>query len=501
MPEGANTCGSMASRAREIANPKLEEQYYREVGILAANMHLGLKKNLIDMRNRWPWIVAAISIMALNALLLFVLIPEASSQLNPLYNSDGYVDTYEQIAENLAAGNGYRVYPDTARTLSREPGYPVLLAELFRIFGDDLTTVQVANMLFTFAAAGLIALLARRVSGSKVVILGAPLLFLFHPGTLISESRGGVEAPFTFFLVLFMLTVYRAIETRGWFDYFLSGAALGATVLTRSTPILFPVWLLVYLAAIEPKRLWFRLCRNGAILATAAVAILSPWIIRNYLLVGKFVPTASVLGISAHAGLYNNTHYSGAESWAMVDRQGARERRRLAEDLGYPFKVEALGYFQDFYSSQDEVKFSDYLLNRVIAEYRRSPIVFVKCVGANLFNFWFRGKTIESTRLNLILELPYLFLAMAGLVIAVRNGLFKAVAPMFLLIAYLVAVSVVVLAQARYSVPLFPFLSILVFIAVDGIRRTVDRRPKTDEQSAVLLEVQSASPSPSNRRQ
>jgi hypothetical protein len=87
----------------------------------------------------------------------------------------------------------------------------------------------------------------------------------------------------------------------------------------------------------------------------------------------------------------------------------------------------------------------------------------------------------------LILEVPYLFLAMAGLVVAVRNGLFNSVAPVLLLIAYLVAVSVVVLAQARYSVPLIPFLSIFVCIALDGIRRTVDSRLKTDKQGAVLL--------------
>jgi 4-amino-4-deoxy-L-arabinose transferase-like glycosyltransferase len=451
------------------------------------NMHLGLKKNLTSSRIEWPWIVAALSILALNALLLFVLIPGVVGRLNRLYNADGYVDTYGQIAENLAAGHGYRVYPDTASTLSREPGYPVLLAGVFWLFGEDLITVQLTNMLFTFAAAGLIALLARRVSASKVVILGAPLLYLFHPGTLIAESRGGVETWFTFFVVLFMLTVYRAIQTHGWFDYLLSGAALGATVLTRSTPILFPVFLLAYLATIEPKGSRFRLYRNVIVMAATALVVLSPWIVRNYLLVGKFVPTSSVLGISAHAGLYNNTHYSGAESWAMVDQQGARERRRSAEELGYPFKVEALGYFQDFYSSRDEVKFSDYLLNRVITEYRRSPGLFVKCVGANLFNFWFRGKTVESTRLNLILEVPNLLLAMAGLVIAVRNGLFNAVAPMLLLIAYLVAVSVVVLAQARYSVPLIPFLSILECIAVDGIWRRVGWRPKADERDTVVL--------------
>jgi 4-amino-4-deoxy-L-arabinose transferase-like glycosyltransferase len=454
---------------------------------LTPDMHLGLKKNLTSGRIEWRWIVAAISILALKALLLFVLIPETVGPLNRLYNAEGFVDTYGQIAENVMAGLGYRVYPDTARTLSREPGYPVLLAGVYWLFGKELLPVQLTNMLFTFTAAGLIALLARRVSYSKVVILGAPLLFLFHPGTIIAESRGGVEALFTFFVVLFVLTVYKAIETHAWFDYLLSGAALGATVLIRSTPILFPLFLLAYLAAIGPKGSRFRLYRNVFVMAATSLAILSPWIARNYLLVGKFIPTASVLGISAHAGLYNNTHYTGAESWAMVDQQGARERRRLAEELRYPFKVEALGYFQDFYSSEDEVKFSDYLLNLVISEYRRSPGLFVKCVGANLFNFWFRGKTVASTRLNLILEVPYLLLAMAGLVIAVRNGLFNAVAPMLLLIAYLFVVSVVVLAQARYSAPLIPFLSILGCIALDGIWKGSGWWRKADEMDTVVL--------------
>jgi hypothetical protein len=200
--------------------------------------------------------------------------------------------------------------------------------------------------------------------------------------------------------------------------------------------------------------------------------------------VGKFVPTATVLGISAHAGLYDNTHYTGDESWAMVDRQGARERRRLAQELGYPFKSVADAYFQDFYFSQDEVKFSDYLLKRVVGEYERSPGLFITCVGSNLFNFWFRGKTVASTTMNLVLEIPYLLLAMVGLAVAVRNGQFEAVAPMLLLITYVIAVSVVILAQARYSVPLIPFLSILACIALAGIQRRLRGSQKAHDRDA-----------------
>jgi hypothetical protein len=59
------------------------------MGILTANMHLGLKKNLSNLRIKCPWIVAAVSVLALNALLLFVLIPKVSSRTNWLYNSDG----------------------------------------------------------------------------------------------------------------------------------------------------------------------------------------------------------------------------------------------------------------------------------------------------------------------------------------------------------------------------------------------------------------------------
>jgi 4-amino-4-deoxy-L-arabinose transferase-like glycosyltransferase len=422
-------------------------------------------------RNAWKWTGAGISLLALKALILFIVLPEAGTRLHRFYNADGYVDTYGQIAANLAAGNGYRVYPDTARTLSREPGYPVLLAGLFWIFGDTLIAAKLANMLFTFAAAGLIVILARRVSGSKTVILGAPLLFLFYPGTIVAESRGGVEAPFTFFLILFVLTMYRALETHAPFDYMVSGLALGATVLIRSTSICFPVVLLGYLLVLKRKESPLKLCRNIILMIVATLAILSPWVVRNYVLVRKFVPTATVLGISAHAGLYDNTHYSGSESWALVDRQGARERRKVAQELGYPFKPVANAYYQDFYSSQDEVKFSDYLLKTVIDDYKRSPKLFITCVGSNLFNFWFRGKTWASTMMNVVLQVPYLVLAMVGIAVATRNGQFKAVAPMVLLIVYTVAVSVVILAQARYSVPLIPFLSIFACITLACLQR------------------------------
>ena len=417
-------------------------------------------------RQQFAWTALIVLVVVLNAGVVFVVIPQMNARLHQMYNQDEYADGYDELATNLAEGRGYRVYPDTALTTMREPGYPILLAGLFLAFGKEFVAVKLTNVLLALAAAWLMTRIAGRVSTSQVLIVGAPLLFLFHPGTLIAESRGGVEILFTFCLMLFLLTVYRAIENNRWSDYAISGVVLGFTVLVKSTPMLFPVFLLAYLVLFQKPSSISSRCLHIGVMVVAMFLVLSPWIIRNYLLTGKFIPTASVLGVSAHAGQYVNTHLTADGSWALVDRDGARQRRKVAEELGYPFKPVENAYYQDFYSTNDEVRFSNYLLKGVIAEYRRSPMTFVKCVSANIFNLWFRGKTRNSTILNTVVQLPYLILAIIGAILTLRNKQAKVIAPMVLLLVYIVSVHVVILAQARYSVPLTPFLSILAGISL-----------------------------------
>jgi hypothetical protein len=420
-----------------------------------------------------PYIRLFILVAIFHAAVLFVVIPAVGAHLRPLYNQNVYADGYDELATNLVQGAGYRFHPDTARTLMREPGYPIFLAGIFLISNYSFAAVKLANMFMALGAAWVMVLIMRRVSSNKMLVLVPPLLFLFHPGTLVAESRGGFEVLFTLLLTAFMLTVYRALESGRPIAYLVSGGVLGLTLLVKSTPMLFPLFLLGYLIIFDRRgssRL--AICRNIALMMVAMFAMLSPWVIRNYSLTGKFVPTASVLGISAHSGQYISTHLSSGYSWADIDRQGAAERKRLARELGYPFKDVEQAYYQAFYSTDDELKFSDFLLHRVIDEYKRTPMLYVRSVRLNLLNLWFAGKTRMATSINVAVQLPYLLLAAAGVVLAVRNGQFKIIAPMVLFIVYFVGVYVAILAQARYSVPLIPFLSILACIALGEARRS-----------------------------
>jgi Dolichyl-phosphate-mannose-protein mannosyltransferase len=402
--------------------------------------------------------------VAINAIFLFVVIPELSDRLTPFYNQNRFIDGYDLLATNLVEGNGYRFYPETAETLMREPGYPLLLAGILLVFGKSFTAVRVVNFCLASATAWLMPMIVCRLSSNRLLISVPPLLFLFHPGTVVAESRGGVEILFAFLITLFLLSLLHARDCNHWWCFAVTGGVLGLTVLVRSTLLMFPLFLLGYLLVFEwresSKLASFR---NVAVIIGSMFVVLSPWIIRNYRLTGRFVPTASVLGVSAHTGQYICLHHADGKPWVDLDGDAARERATLAHQLGYRFKD---GYYQLFCSSPDELRFSTYLAKRVMVEYGKTPLLCARCIADNLFNFWFAGKTWKSTIMTMFVQLPYLILGITGAVRSLRNGHAKVVGPLVLLILYVVAIHSPILAQARYSVPLLPFLSIFAAVTL-----------------------------------
>ena len=429
--------------------------------------------------------VLAITIVMLHAAILFFVIPRLSPQVSGAYIPKIFGDGYDQLAENLVNGNGYRFYPDTALTLMREPGYPILLAGLTKAFGASFTVVKISNMILAIATAWLlmrigISLMPRGAAQNTFLVLGPPVLFLFHPGVLIAESRGGVEMLFAFLITLLLLMIFKALASNRWQDYLLCGLVLGITVSVRSTPMLFPLPLFAYMMIVERRRLSFiAICRNIMVMILTMIAVLSPWIARNYMLTGKFIPTGSVLGVSAQAGQYIGKHQFEGKPYWILDREAARERDRLAIGLGYPFEDGAEGYYQTFYKTNDEINFSNYLLKKVVAEYQGSPMLFVRCMTQNVFNFWFAGKTWSATAMNAIIQLPYLALAGLGAFRLIRTKRASTAGLLVLFVAYVMAVHVPILAQARYSIPL---ISVIAILASAGLA-TVLKKSETRIQS------------------
>jgi len=418
-----------------------------------------------ERRALWCVVIAVLLLKC--ALTAFVL-PHFERSMSSSYGVDRG-DFYDRLAKNLLNGDGYRFTPDTAPTMLREPGYPLFLAGISRLGGDySRGLARFANFVLTSLSALLVAALARRIAPQRAIYLLAPLLFMLHPGVVIAELRVGVEILLTFLLLCFFLLLSRALASGTVRDYLLAGAMLGVVSSVRSTALLFPLGLpLLYLwtrrARADPGAQPRFLTRGIVALYCGCILILTPWIVRNYQLVGSLVPTASVQGTALHSGYYMCTHAGSTKTTAQLDIEAAAVRSEMARQQGYHFRAM---YYQLFYDPHDELRFNRFLSSWVLAQYAHSPALLVRCAGENALNFWFRGKDRAATLANLGVQLPYLVLGMFGIVLAAGTADLLVLGPLVLFLAYSFAVYLPILAQARYSIPLVPVLAIGAAVAL-----------------------------------
>jgi hypothetical protein len=127
------------------------------------------------------------------------------------------------------------------------------------------------------------------------------------------------------------------------------------------------------------------------------------------------------------------------------------------------------GFWQVFYDARDEVAFEKILLQTVALEYRNNPILLPSCMTKNLLNFWFLGRTWQSTWQNVFLQIPLLLLAVGGLHVLRKRGRIGKMGMIILFVLYIVAVHAPILAHARYSIPMIPFLAIPASVALSSI--------------------------------
>lgn len=394
---------------------------------------------------------------------LFVLLPVISEAFSTTY-SMGFADDYDRLANNIALGNGYRIDPALTETMLREPGYPLFLAAVFKLGGYSLGAARVSNLLISVGICLMIISLAERSVGDRRAGILAALIYSMYPGVIVAEARGGVEILFIASVLVFVIAMHDAMTKGDGWRYFLAGVLLGVAVLIRSTPLLFPAVLFcyaVFMANGHRERL--QLLPRYALLALGLVLTMSPWIVRNYQLSGAFVPTGTVQGHAAQEGLYTCKRLSATEPFQKLQAESAAERNQAAAQMGVPFRG---GYYQFFQDPRSEVAFNRTLLKTVADEYRADPMLLVRCASRNVLNFWFLGKNWSATAMNVVVQLPLLALAVGGAVVLYRRARLRDAGLYIVLSVYVMGIHLPIIAHARHSIPLVPFLAILASVAL-----------------------------------
>src|ERR1700690_1738020 len=106
---------------------------------------------------------------------------------------------YDAIARSLAHGDGFKL--DGNPTAYRLPGYPLLLAATYAVFGDSKTPIRIIQVIADVISCLLLFSIGKKMFSEKVGLLAAAILALF-PIQVLYVSHLMTETIFTTILLL-----------------------------------------------------------------------------------------------------------------------------------------------------------------------------------------------------------------------------------------------------------------------------------------------------------
>lgn len=398
--------------------------------------------------------VAAVALM-LKAALLWLAFPLLLGEST--LNFGMFPDEYDQIALSLSQGHGYRMSADMAPTMMRTPGYVLVLATLFYLFGKSLFAVQLANVVFSTLAAGIVYATGRRLLRTNRLALAAAIAVALHPIVIVSDSRGGPESLMLLGVAAMLWLGERLGRRLAMRDFVLVGLVHGVGMLVKSSmALMLPalcIWLFIHHR--RSRTDWTRIAAGTMLAGAVSLACQAPWIVRNYVVSGHFVPTMTVSAIAAFQGQYVVAHRNSGRQHARLLDEAADRQVLLVEQMG----LKARGYFfQRFSSTDQELQFHEALSQEVWERYRKEPFLIAEAIVFNALAFWVQGQTESATRGHALVALPLLVLAICGAAVHLRRS--EVQLALLLLAAYL-APHLIYMSVARYQAPVIPLVALL----------------------------------------
>lgn len=244
---------------------------------------------------------------------------------------------FEAIGRNLLLHGSYGL-----QTL-RPPGYPTLIATVYRIFGPHLLALRLIEVVLGTISVAMIGVVGRRLFGSTAGLV-AMALAAIHPVLTFLPATQFSENLLVLVLVLAFAAAFAAWRERSLARWAVAGVCFGLAVLVRPNAVLLLPGLAFgfALAMRRERRRWL----GAALTCAAALALtVSPWIVRNHAVHHRWYFVATGGGRQFWFG--NNERASGAsasltlpdstmrDAMSALPDDAARERYLYAEGLRF----------------------------------------------------------------------------------------------------------------------------------------------------------------------
>lgn len=345
-------------------------------------------------------------------------------KVNPLSEGDGRALETMGISilhgQTARSAEGYAI---------RMPVFPFLIAQVYR-FGESHRNIYLAQAVIGALSALVLFALLLRFSLSLAVV-GA-LVFSFHPLMLFFSEQLLTENTHIFLLLLTTYFAFRTLDNRLW--AFALGPVWGLLILTRSEGMLTMLPVVIGVGLLSRQNKFFRI----GIPVLLALITVSPWLYRNYKVVG-------------HVTLQSAVGWNFYVAFNPTATGNCTEPAQLAE------------------APQQEMERSKFYFRKGLDFIKEHPLRAVTLMGAKQAYLW-QSWGQRALVLADILVLPF---SLIGVFLTWRNKEY------LLLMAPIVSISSIFLifqAIPRYRVPTYPFLICLAAVAYVRLWQTIRER-------------------------
>lgn len=216
----------------------------------------------------------------------------------------GMVEHYKSNARLLLNGNvaGFisgPAPPNDAGILTYPPGYPIILAVVFRIFGESDAAMRLFQIICDAGAAMFIFLIAAELLPTRAAAIAGALVALspqlaYYSVILIPDSLATLP------ILLAVYFIVRAKKSNSFRAVAAAGALIGVSCWLRSNALMMAPFLAVVLLVIMDRA---RRLRYALTLVAATILVIAPITIRNLVVFRHFIPLSLGVGQMLNFGI------------------------------------------------------------------------------------------------------------------------------------------------------------------------------------------------------
>lgn len=220
----------------------------------------------------------------------------------PVRSPDTFL--YDMIPRHLLAGKGYigenyLIVQKGKPTAFYGPVYPLFVAAIYRLFGYSFRYIQIAQILVSLLTCYVVFKVGELLYGKRAGLMAAAL-FAVYPELAAYPSAVLSETLFVFLEILFVYLLAKAIsnEKPGMVIFGLAGATFALAFLCRQVISVAPIIMLPFAIRRYRNHGWAWMAKRASTFLVAALVIIVPWSVRNYIDMGTLSPAATTGGVT-----------------------------------------------------------------------------------------------------------------------------------------------------------------------------------------------------------